>query len=159
MNAQQIAINSLIKHIADGMALRASAEENRKDIANAIVSIPTLEAQWEFVGTQIMPIIAKMKGYNNPRIEKVTKGENKDIAYRFVDRKTGKSVTGGARNFLRDRLSLTTLLAGVGSTNKSKRSRKEKPVTPRKTKRVTELLVMFNNLSSAERAAFLASAK
>lgn len=159
MNAKQIAIISLTKLIADGMALRATAEQNRKDIANAIVSIPTFEAQWQFVGTEIMPIIAKMKGYGNPRIEKVTKGANKDIAYQFVDRKTGKSVSGGARNFLRDRLSLTNLLAGVGSTNKAKRPRKEKPVAPRKTKRVSDLLAMFNDLSAAERAAFLLGAK
>ena len=36
---------------------------------------------------------------------------------------------------------------------------KVEQVTPRKTARVTELLVMFNDLSAAERAAFLAGVK
>ena len=41
-----------------------------------------------------------------------------------------------------------------GSRNKS-----EPKVTPRKTKRVSELLAAFNDLTAAERAAFLADAK
>lgn len=39
------------------------------------------------------------------------------------------------------------------------RNKPEPKVTPRKTKRVSELLAMFNDLSAAERAAFLAEAK
>ena len=41
-----------------------------------------------------------------------------------------------------------------GGANKT-----EPKVTPRKTKRVSEMLVLFNDLSAAERAAFLAAAK
>ena len=41
-----------------------------------------------------------------------------------------------------------------GSRNKS-----EPKVAPRKTKRVSELLALFNDLTAAERAAFLADAK
>ena len=43
-------------------------------------------------------------------------------------------------------------------TRGGSRNKKEQ-VTPRKTKRVSQLLVMFNDLSEAERAAFLAEAK
>ena len=39
------------------------------------------------------------------------------------------------------------------------RNKPEPKVTPRKTKRVSELLAAFNDLTAAERAAFLADAK
>ena len=44
-------------------------------------------------------------------------------------------------------------------SNRGGARNKQEQVTPRKTKRVTELLVMFNDLSAAERAAFLEGAK
>lgn len=44
-------------------------------------------------------------------------------------------------------------------SNRGGARNKQEQVTPRKTKRVTELLVMFNDLSAAERAAFLEGVK
>lgn len=44
-------------------------------------------------------------------------------------------------------------------SNRGGNRNKVEQVTPRKTARVTELLVMFNDLSAAERAAFFAAAK
>ena len=60
------------------------------------------------------------------------------------------------RNAFRLLVGQAGLVAKVGSQNKRDKTEK---VAPRKTKRVTDLLVMFHDLNAAECAAFFAAAK
>lgn len=148
MNALDKAVASLETLVAHGNTLHAEAEQNRKDIRAAILSLDTLEAQWEYVGTRLMPKILKAKAYARCTIDKTNRG-----TYQFIDKDTGKRHE-GARSFLRDRLSLTTLLAG--STNKHTRNKKE-PATPEMRQREF-VLKAFKLLSAADRKWVIANA-
>ena len=136
-------IVSLQAVIAAGIKLGQQAEQNRKDIRDDVLSFKTLDAQWEFVGTKLMPLILKIPAYKGCKIAKTNRG-----SYQFVDAKTGKRHE-GARSFLRDRLSLTTLLAGAGNTNKKTRNKKES-LSP-----VDSLLQAFEKLSLKQQREFL----
>jgi hypothetical protein len=149
MKALDKAVVSLQSLIVSANALAKDAEQNRIDIREALLSLGTLEAQWEYVGTRLMPVILKAKAYSTCRIEKTNRG-----SYQFVDKTTGKRHE-GARSFLRDRLSLTTLLAG--STNKHTRFKSE-PKLPG-TRQREFVLKAFNLLSAADRRWVLANAK
>ena len=125
-----------------------SAGKIQLDIRDAIVALGSLDAQWEFVAEHIAPAVAKQYGVVvvRTRITGSVSFDNPD----------------GTRNStalskLRYWCEHTTLMATSGSA--AKRQKKEPKVTPRKTKRVSELLQAFNDLSAAERAAFLLGAK
>lgn len=149
MKALDKAVSSLQTLVAHGNALAVEAEQNRKDIRDAVLSLSTLEAQWEFVGTRLMPVMLKAKAYARCTIEKTNRG-----TYQFIDKDTGKRHE-GARSFLRDRLSLTTLLAG--SSNKHTRNKKE-TITPEMRQREF-VLKAFKLLSAADRKWVIANAK
>jgi hypothetical protein len=136
---------SLQALIVAGIKLGQQAEQNRKDIRDDILAIKTLEAQWEFVGTELMPLIARIPAYKGCKIVKTNRG-----SYQFIDGKTGNRHE-GARSYLRDRLSLTTLLAGSGNTNKSVRNKKE-TLSP-----VDSLLKAFEKLSLKQQRQFVAA--
>jgi hypothetical protein len=136
---------SLQALIVAGVKLGQQAEQNRKDIRDDVISLPTLEAQWDFVGKELMPLIAKIPAYKGCKIVKTNRG-----SYQFVDAKTGARHE-GARSFLRDRLSLTTLLAGSGNTNKKTRNKKES-LSP-----VDSLLQAFEKLSLKQQRQFISA--
>ena len=141
MKATIKAVTSLKALVANAVKLQSEAQANREHIREAVLSLPTREAQWEFVGTQLMPVIASIPAYGNPKIEQTKTG-----SYKFVDRKTGEMIKGGAYNFLRDRLSLTTLLSGVGNTNKRNKAEPKSAVD--------KLLATYEKLSATEKKAF-----
>jgi len=136
---------SLQALIVAGIKLGQQAEQNRKDIRDDVLAFNTLEAQWHFVGTELMPLIAQIPAYKGCKIVKTNRG-----SYQFVDAKTGARHE-GARSYLRDRLSLTTLLSGSGNTNKSVRSKKE-TLSP-----VDSLLKAFEKLSLKQQRQFVAA--
>ena len=115
-------IVSLKALVIAGIKLGQQAEQNRKDIRDDLLSFGTLAEQWEFVGTKLMPEMLAIPAYKGCKIVKT----NRDT-YQFVDKKTGERHE-GARSFLRDRLSLTTLLAGSGNTSKTVRYKSEKEI-------------------------------
>lgn len=141
MKATTKAVVSLKQLVASAVKLQREAQQNRIDIRDAVLSFPTREAQWKFVGEELMPIIASIPAYGNPKIEQTKTG-----SYKFVDRKTGEMIKGGAYNFLRDRLSLTTLLSGVGNTNKRNKAEPKSAVD--------KLLATYEKLSAADKKAF-----
>lgn len=141
MKATTKAVASLKTLVASAVKLQREAQQNREDIRDAVLSFTTREAQWEFVGTQLMPIIATTPAYGSPKIEQTKTG-----SYKFVDRKTGKMIKGGAYNFLRDRLSLTTLLSGSGRTNKRHKAEPKSAVDL--------ALAAYEKLSPTEKKAF-----
>jgi hypothetical protein len=134
---------SLQALIVAGIKLGQQAEQNRKDIRDDVLAFNTLEAQWHFVGTELMPLIARIPAYKGCKIVKTNRG-----SYQFVDAKTGARHE-GARSYLRDRLSLTTLLAGSGNTSKTVRNKKES-LSP-----VDSLLQAFEKLSLKQQREFL----
>jgi len=136
-------IVSLQALIVAGIKLGQQAEQNRKDIRDDVLSFKSLEAQWEFVGTKLMPEIAKIPAFKGCKITQTNRG-----SYQFVDAKTGKRHE-GAHSFLRDRLSLTTLLSGSGNTKKSTRNKKES-LSP-----VDALLQAFEKLSLKQQREFM----
>jgi hypothetical protein len=116
----QKSIVSLRELIVAGKKLAKQAEQNRKDIRDDVLAIDTLEGQWQFVGTKLMPEMLSI--FPTCKIVQTNRG-----SYQFVDKKTGERHE-GARSFLRDRLSLTTLLAGSGNTSNTVRYKSEKEI-------------------------------
>ena len=80
---------------------------------------------------------------------------NKNGAYKFKDDKGGRHVAAQGQW---DRV-IDPYHKRIRDDKRGGNRYKVEQVTPRKTKRVAELLVMFNDLSAAERAAFLAGVK
>ena len=125
------------------------ASEIKADIATRIASLTTWEAQMDFVASKVAPAIAKRTGAIVVR----TRGGG--VSFDKADGTRNQT----ALSCLRYWCSGTDLFAKVGSDAKKEKQFKKEAVAPRKTKRVTQLLVMFNDLSEAERLAFLAGAK
>jgi len=140
----QKSIVSLRELIVAGKKLAKQAEQNRKDIRDDVVAIKTLEGQWEFVGTKLMPEMLLI--FPTCKIVQTNRG-----SYQFVDKKTGERHE-GARSFLRDRLSLTTLLAGSGNTSKTVRFKAET------TSEREKALKAYEALSATDRKWFRAQA-
>ena len=119
-----------------------------KQIASALAKIRSKQAKWAWVRENVAePIAAHYKG----SILRETR--NGTLTFDVKGEEGARHHT--ALSKLRALISTTGLAKGSGDTN----NRNKEEVTPRKTKRVSQLLVMFNNLSEAERAAFLAEAK
>jgi hypothetical protein len=115
---QAVALSSLKDVIVKGKALREVAEQNRKDILAAVLELKPqgLQAQWDFVGQVLMPAMLPL--YPDAEVRQARTG-----AYFFGTKgdDTNKRHS-GAQSFMRQRLSLTTLVQGSGTTNTSKRS-------------------------------------
>ena len=124
-----------------------TAGDIQLDIRDALVGLESLDAQWDFVAEQIAPPIAKQLGVV------VVRTRTGSVSFDNPDGTRNST----ALSKLRYWCELTTLMATSGSA--AKRQKKEPVVTPRKTKRVSDLLKQFNDLSAAERAAFLLDAK
>jgi len=119
-------------------------------IATALAKIRSIEAKWAWVHENVAEPIASH--FNGRAVIRETR--NGSLTF---DVKGEEGVRhDAALSRLRALISTTGLMAGSGNTNVS---HKREEVAPRKTKRVTQLLVMFNDLSEAERKAFLAEAK
>ena len=138
-------IVSLKALVVAGKKLATQAQQNRKDIRDDVLSFSTLEEQWEFVGTKLMPEMLAIDDYKDCKIEKTNRGK-----YQFVYKKTGERHE-GARSFLRDRLSLTTLLAGSGNTSKTVRFKAEQSAKEKALK-------AYEALSASDRKWFRAQA-
>ena len=138
-------IVSLKALVVAGIKLAKQAQQNRIDIRDDLLSFGTLAEQWEFVGTKLMPEMLSIDEYKHCKIVKT----NRDT-YQFVDKKTGKRDE-GARSFLRDRLSLTTLLAGSGNTSNTVRFKAEQSEREKALK-------AYEALSASDRKWFRAQA-
>ena len=118
-------------------------------IATALAKIRTIEAKWAWVHENVAePIASHFKGRAVIR-------ETRNGSLTFYVKGEEGVRHDAALSRLRALISTTGLMAGSGNTN----NRNKTEVAPRKTKRVSQLLVMFNDLSEAERKAFLAEAK
>ena len=141
------AIASSIKVVNAGNKLATEAAQNRLDVKHAVLACSTLEEQWEFVGKHLMPIW--LKGFPMCKIEQTNRG-----SYKFVNSKTGE-LDNNARNFMRDRLSHTTLLAGVGNTHKGKRPDRNKTEKIAPDAQRKHALAAYKLLSVADRKWFM----
>ena len=120
-----------------------------KQIASALAKIRSKQAKWAWVRENVAePIAARYK-------DSILR-ETRNGTLTFDIKGKGKKQHHTALSKLRALISTTGLAKGSGNTNKRN---KTEEVAPRKTKRVSQLLVMFNDLSEAERKAFLAEAK
>ena len=126
-----------------------TAGDIQLDIRDALVGLESLDAQWDFVAEQIAPPIAKQ--YDAV----IVRTRTGSVSFDNPDGTRNST----ALSKLRYWCELTTLMATSGSAAKRQKKEKEPVVTPRKTKRVSDLLKQFNDLSAAERAAFLLDAK
>jgi Tfp pilus assembly protein PilV len=119
-------------------------------IATALAKIRSTQAKWAWVRENVAePIASHYKGRAVIR-------ETRNGSLTFDVKGSEKQKHDAAYSRLRALVSESELLSGSGNTNQRK---KTEEVAPRKTKRVSQLLVMFNDLSEAERKAFLAEAK
>ena len=132
-------------------ALEAERAALSRDILAEVRKRKNPVAQWEWVMENVAHPLAKvMSAECGVKIE-ASIGNRGTPVFKVGDERHEPT-----RNAFRLLIGETGLVAKVGSQNQR---RKQEQVTPRKTKRVSQLLVMFNNLSEAERAAFLAEAK
>jgi hypothetical protein len=117
-------------------------------IATALAKLRKPEAKWAWVRENVAEPIAAH--YSDAVIRETRNGT---LTFDIKGEEGARHDAALSR--LRALISTSELMAGSGNTNRNK----AETVAPRKTKRVSELLAMFNDLSAAERAAFLAEAK
>jgi len=108
-------------------------------------------AQWEWIMENVAKPLAKVMSAKCGVKVEASIGNRGTPVFKVGDERHEPT-----RSTFRLLVGETGLVAKVGSQNE--RNKVEK-VAPRKTKRVSQLLVMFNDLSEAERIAFLAEAK
>jgi len=108
-------------------------------------------AQWEWIMENVAKPLAKVMSAKCGVIVEASIGNRGTPVFKVGDDRHEPT-----RNTFRLLVGETGLVAKVGSQNERN---KTETVAPRKTKRVSNLLAMFNDLSAAERAAFLAEAK
>ena len=140
-------VQSFGANIAELEAERAALS---RDILAEVRKRKNPVAQWEWVMENVAHPLAKvMSAECGVKIE-ASIGNRGTPVFKVGDERHEPT-----RNTFRLLIGETGLVAKVGSQNQ----RNKTEVAPRKTKRVSQLLVMFNDLSEAERAAFLAEAK
>jgi hypothetical protein len=108
-------------------------------------------AQWEWIMENVAKPLAKVMSAKCGVKVEASIGNRGTPVFKVGDERHEPT-----RNTFRLLVGETGLVAKVGSQNERN---KVEQVAPRKTKRVSNLLAMFNDLSAAERAAFLAEAK
>jgi len=108
-------------------------------------------AQWEWIMENVAKPLAKVMSAKCGVKVEASIGNRGTPVFKVGDERHEPT-----RNTFRLLVGETGLVAKVGSQNERN---KVEQVAPRKTKRVSELLALFNDLSAAERAAFLAEAK
>jgi hypothetical protein len=108
-------------------------------------------AQWEWIMENVATPLAKVMSAKCGVKVEASIGNRGTPVFKVGDERHEPT-----RNTFRLLVGETGLVAKVGSQNERNKTEK---VAPRKTKRVSQLLVMFNDLSEAERIAFLAEAK
>jgi hypothetical protein len=108
-------------------------------------------AQWEWIMENVAKPLAKVMSAKCGVKVEASIGNRGTPVFKVGDERHEPT-----RNTFRLLVGETGLVAKVGSQNERN---KTETVAPRKTKRVSNLLAMFNDLSAAERAAFLAEAK
>lgn len=123
------------------------AHEIQADIADRVVAFKTREEQFDFVAEKVAPAVANRYGAS------VVRTRTGGVSFEKADGSRDSTALSALRYWLAG----TDLMAASGSAHG--RNKSEPKVTPRKTKRVAELLAAFHDLSAAERAAFLAGAK
>ena len=145
INDQPIAVR-VVSFSADLDKLCLDREKLILDIFTEVNKRKKPEAQWAYLMQDVAEPIAKHY--------KCEARYTRTGTIAFYD---GDARHDTATSRFRALVASTGLVSGSGNTNKAQK--KEPEVTPRKTKRVSELLQAFNDLSAAERAAFLLGAK
>lgn len=135
---------------ADVAALEADRAALSLDILAEVRKRKSPVAQWEWIMENVAHPLAKVMSAKCGVKVEASLGNRGTPVFKVGDERHEPT-----RNTFRLLVGVTGLVAKVGSQNRSK----AETVAPRKTKRVSELLAMFNDLSAAERAAFLADAK
>jgi hypothetical protein len=136
---------------ADIAALEADRAALSLDILAEVRKRRNPVAQWEWVMEHVAHPLAKvMSAKCDVKVEASIGNRGAPVF------KVGDARHEPTRNAFRLLVGQAGLVAKVGSQNKRDKTEK---VAPRKTKRVTDLLVMFHDLNAAERAAFFAAAK
>lgn len=135
---------------ADIAALEADRAALSLDILAEVRKRKNPVAQWEWIMEHVAHPLAKvMSAKCDVKVEASIGNRGAPVF------KVGDARHEPTRNTFRLLVGQTGLVAKVGSQNRNK----TETVAPRKTKRVTDLLVMFHDLNAAERAAFFADAK
>jgi hypothetical protein len=132
---------------ADQLVKEAGAIQ--ADIATRITALTTWEAQMDFVASKVAPAVAQRTG------AVVVRTRTGGVSFDKPDGTRDSTALSALRYWCAG----TNLFAPSGSAAKKQQRNKVEQVTPRKTAEVKKLLAMFNDLSAAERAAFLAEAK